>query len=97
MLLSAPWAQQNDTLKLESWSIYHIIKDPKLPWRRGHRAGTPSLGFSEPISGGDAVTQQGVGAQAEGGGGLSQSPDIQPGVHGCFKCCLKKCSEKCIT
>lgn len=28
MLLSAPWAQQKDTLELESWSIYHIINDP---------------------------------------------------------------------
>lgn len=53
VLLSAPWAQQKDTVKLESWSIYHIIKDPELLWRRGHRAGTPNLGFSEPISGGE--------------------------------------------
>lgn len=98
MLLSAAWAQQRDALELESWSIYHIINDPKLLWRRGHRVGTSSLGSSEPVSGGwgNAVTQQGVGEQAEVGGGLSQSPDIQPGVHGCFKCCLKKCSENCI-
>lgn len=38
VLLSAPWAQQKDIPELESWSIYHIINDPKLLWRRGHRA-----------------------------------------------------------
>lgn len=79
MLLSAAWAQQKETLELEYWPIYHIINDSKLLWRRGHRAETPSLGSSEPVSGGrDAVAQQGVGSQVEGGGGLSQNPAIQP-------------------
>lgn len=49
--LTPAWGQQQDALELLSLTTCHTINDTKLFWRTVHRAGTPSLCSSEPVSG----------------------------------------------